>query len=253
MITSEQINELAAALAAAQGEFPPIPKDCTAKIVTKNNGTYSFRYADLDTVLSTVRPVLSRHGLALVVDIQTVKNETGERAMQATIRLIHSSGQWMQTTGLAIAIDPEAYAKQPAQSSGSAATYATRYAIEAALAIRATDDQDGAEASGNHIEVQRRPPPPQPATQQTGTRPALHDSLRSLLQEFHWPEGRKREYSEELLKAYGSSLAECFDDPKCAERIADAINYRIVNEYLGMTRPDALQTLFVSIMEKHNA
>jgi hypothetical protein len=35
MQTSEQINELAAALAAAQGEFPPIPKDCVAKVTTK--------------------------------------------------------------------------------------------------------------------------------------------------------------------------------------------------------------------------
>jgi len=248
MITSEQINELAAALAAAQGEFPPIPKDCTAKIVTKNNGTYSFRYADLDTVLSTVRPVLSRHGLALVVDIQTVKNETGERAMQATTRLIHSSGQWMQTTGLAIAIDPDAYAKQPAQSSGSAATYATRYAVEALLSIRATDDQDGAEASGNHIEVQRRPPP-QPATQQPGTRPALHDSLRSLLQEFHWPEDKKREYSEKLLRWCGSSLGKCMDDPEHAAKMTQHIEAELA--LLGdMERPEKLQTLFATIMEK---
>jgi hypothetical protein len=249
MQTSEQINELAAALAKAQGEFPPIPKDCTAKIVTKNNGTYSFRYADLDTVLSTVRPVLSRHGLALVVDIQTVKNETGERAMQATIRLIHSSGQWMQTTGLAIAIDPEAYAKQPAQSSGSAATYATRYAIEAALAIRATDDQDGAEASGNHIEVQRRPPPPQPATQQTGTRPALHDSLRSLLQEFHWPDEHKKAYSEKLLGWCGSSLGRCMDDPEHAAKMTQHIEAEL-NLLGNMDRPEKLQTLFATIMEK---
>ena len=249
MQTSEQINELAAALAAAQGEFPPIPKDCVAKIVTKNNGSYSFRYADLDTVLSTVRPVLSRHGLALVVDIETVRNEAGERAMRATIRLIHSSGQWMQTTGLAIAIDADAYAKQPAQSSGSAATYATRYAVEALLSIRATDDQDGAEASGNHIEVQRRPPPAQPASP-TGTRPALHDSLRNLLGEFGWPNERKREYSECLLESFDTNLGECMDDGDHAGRIAKNINEHIAEEFPGMSRPEALQSLFASIMEK---
>ena len=248
MITSEQINELAAALAAAQGEFPPIPKDCTAKIQTKKGGSYSFKYADLDTVLSTVRPVLSRHGLALVVDIQTVKNETGERAMQATIRLIHSSGQWMQTTGLAIAIDADAYANQPAQSSGSAATYATRYAVEALLSIRATDDQDGAEASGNHIEVQRRPPPAQPAPP-IGTRHALHDSLRSLLQEFHWPDDKKKEFSEKLLGWCGSSLGRCMDDPEHAAKMTQHIEAELA--LLGdMERPEKLQTLFMSIMEK---
>jgi hypothetical protein len=247
MQTSEQINELAAALAAAQGEFPPIPKDCTAKIVTKNNGSYSFRYADLDTVLSTVRPVLSRHGLSLVVDIEAGKNESGERVMRATIRLMHSSGQWMQTTGLAIAIDADAYAKQPAQSSGSAATYATRYAVEALLSIRATDDQDGAEASGNHIEVQRRPPPPQPAPP-TGTRPALHDSLRNLLGEFGWPNEKKREYSERLLGYYDSSIAKCMDNPACAVKVAEDIEAELIT-MPGMSRPEALQTLFADIME----
>ncbi len=247
MITSEQINELAAALAAAQGEFPPIPKDCVAKIQTKKGGSYSFRYADLDTVLSTVRPVLSRHGLALVVDIETVRNEAGERAMRATIRLIHSSGQWMQTTGLAIAIDADAYANQPAQSSGSAATYATRYAVEALLSIRATDDQDGAEASGNHIEVQRRPPPAQPVPP-SGTRPALHDSLRNLLGEFGWPNERKREYSERLLGYYDSSIAKCMDDAVHAARLANQIEADIYDKP-GMGREDALQHLFASIME----
>jgi hypothetical protein len=248
MITSEQINELAAALAKAQGEFPLIPKDCVAKVTTKAGGSYSFKYADLDTILATVRPVLSRHDLALMVDIETVRNEANERAMRATIRLVHSSGQWCQTTGLAIAIDADAYARQPAQASGSAATYATRYAIEAALAIRASDDDDGAGASGNQIDVQRRPPP-QPAPQQTGTRPALHDSLRSLLQEFHWPDDKKKEYSEKLLGWCGSSLGECMDSPEHAAKVAQEIEAELIN-MPGMARPDALQTLFATIMEK---
>ena len=249
MQTSEQINELAAALAKAQGEFPPIPKDCVAKVTTKAGGSYSFKYADLDTILATVRPVLSRHDLALMVDIETVRNEANERAMRATIRLVHSSGQWCQTTGLAIAIDADAYARQPAQASGSAATYATRYAIEAALAIRASDDDDGAGASGNQIDVQRRPPPPQPAPQQTGTRPALHDSLRSLLQEFHWPDEHKREFSEKLLGWCGSSLGRCMDDPEHAAKMTQHIEAELT--LLGdMDRPEKLQTLFATIMEK---
>jgi hypothetical protein len=248
MQTSEQINELAAALAAAQGEFPPIRKDCVAKVTTKAGGSYSFKYADLDTILATVRPVLSRHDLALMVDIETVRNEANERAMRATISLVHSSGQWCQTTGLEIAIDADAYARQPAQASGSAATYATRYAIEAALAIRASDDDDGAGASGNQIDVQRRPPQ-QPAPQQTGTRPALHDSLRSLLQEFHWPDDKKKEYSEKLLGWCGSSLGECMDSPEHAAKVAQEIEAELIN-MPGMARPDALQTLFATIMEK---
>jgi hypothetical protein len=116
------------------------------------------------------------------------------------------------------------------------------------LAIRATDDQDGAEASGNHIEVQRRPPQ-QPAPQQTGTRPALHDSLRSLLQEFHWPDDKKKEYSEKLLGWCGSSLGRCMDDPEHAAKMTQHIEAELT--LLGdMDRPEKLQTLFATIMEK---
>jgi hypothetical protein len=116
------------------------------------------------------------------------------------------------------------------------------------LAIRASDDDDGAGASGNQIDVQRRPPP-QPAPQQTGTRPALHDSLRSLLQEFHWPDDKKKEYSEKLLGWCGSSLGECMDSPEHAAKVAQEIEAELIN-MPGMARPDALQTLFATIMEK---
>jgi hypothetical protein len=246
MITSEQINELAAALAKAQGEFPAIPKDCVAKVTTKAGGSYSFKYADLDTILATVRPVLAKHGISMMVDIQNVTDRS-DRAVKAIIRIMHGS-QWIETSGFVISIDADAYARQPAQASGSAATYATRYAIEAALAIRASDDDDGAGASGNQIDVQRRPPP-QPAPQQTGTRPALHDSLRSLLQEFHWLDEYKKPYSEKLLGWFDSSLDRCMDDPEHAAKIAQEIEAELRN-FPNTNRLEQLQTLFASIMEK---
>jgi hypothetical protein len=56
---------LIAALAAAQGEFPPLVKDKKVEA-----GPRKYTYADLATVLHVVRPVLSRHGIALIQPIE---------------------------------------------------------------------------------------------------------------------------------------------------------------------------------------
>ena len=57
MQKSESIAALAAALAEAQGEVENATKN-------SQNPHLKNRYADLAEILNTVRPVLSRHGLA---------------------------------------------------------------------------------------------------------------------------------------------------------------------------------------------
>src|SRR5688500_7522834 len=55
-------GELVAALAAAQGDFPTIPKTKTATVTGKpGKAGYQYSYADLSDVLAAVRPVLSKH------------------------------------------------------------------------------------------------------------------------------------------------------------------------------------------------
>ena len=169
---SEAIGELAAALAAAQGEFPEIPKLCTAKVKTRTGSDYSFKYADLETILTIVRPILAKHGLAISITTQTCKIElpsTDREAtvwtlgMEATVILLHSSGQRLEGKPVQMPADPDAVRRIYAQALGSAATYASRYAIEAALAIRATEDDDGNGASGNTAAIDKLPtPPPKP-------------------------------------------------------------------------------------------
>jgi hypothetical protein len=73
--------------------------------------------------------------------------------------------------------------------------------------------------------------------------------MRSLLQEFHWPDEHKREYSEKLLGWCGSSLGRCMDDPEHAAKMTQHIEAELT--LLGdMDRPEKLQTLFATIMEK---
>lgn len=137
MNTSEQIDKLAEALAVAEVELKNPQRNRTVKVRTKSGQEYRFRYATLDEILDVVRPVLSKHGLALIGSV----NGDGY-----TARLAHSSGQWVETVVPVLAREdgPQAY--------GSALTYARRYAITSLLPIAAEEDDDANGAEGNHAE-----------------------------------------------------------------------------------------------------
>jgi hypothetical protein len=266
-MTSAEIGELAKALAAAQGEFPDIPKLCTAKVKTRTGGEYTFKYADLDTILGLIRPILSRHGLAITIPTKVCKVELPPTSngpavwtlgMEATVILLHESGQKLVGEPLQVPADPDALRRTYAQALGSAATYAERYAIEAALAIRATQDDDGNNASGNDADVtkDKQPlPPPKPAPKpEPPAKPAsqMHPDLVAVLQEFHWPDGHKTEFANKLLANYGTTLAECTKSTETGKAAAFAINGQVQNwltAHPDETRADALQTLFANIME----
>jgi hypothetical protein len=228
MITSEQINELAAALAKAQGQIQAATRD-------NENKHFNSRYADLASVWDACRVALSGNGLAVLQG-----PALADRGVSVTTRLLHSSGQWAEST-LILPMD-----KATAQGAGSAITYARRYSLAAMVGVAPDDDDDGNAASQQ--QQQRSTPKPEPSPQ-TGTRPALHDSLRSLLQEFHWPDDKKKEYSEKLFGWCGSSLGRCMDDPEHAAKMTQHIEAELA--LLGnMDRPEKLQTLFATIMEK---
>lgn len=126
-IPTAQLNELAKALAAAQGEFKPIVKDKVVK-----SSSYSYRYADLATVRDAVTPALTKHGLSVV---HTFKPNGGQVMYLETL-LMHSSGQYITSTYQVPAIGKQ-------QEIGSAVTYARRYSLCAILGVVAEDDDDG--------------------------------------------------------------------------------------------------------------
>lgn len=257
MRASESLNELAGALSQAQAEFPAIPKDCTAKIKTKSGSEYSFRYADLESILACVRPVLAKHGLSLLCDVVLNLSQTGDggRAMVATVRLLHSSGQWVESSPLAIPIEPDSYQRQPAQACGSSATYATRYAIEALLAIRASEDDDGAAASGNHIERQQAKPKPQPKPErkpEPKPEPAkqLDADLAEILKGFGWAADRRKANADTLLAMFGCNLAQCMASDGVAQAAVISIQ-RWLTECDGDTHERRLSMLWnAALMEQ---
>jgi hypothetical protein len=122
---------LAAALAAAQAAMPPVVKDRVAKIGPGRE----YRYADLATILATVRPVLGAHGLAL-----TQRTQIRGEAIILLTELRHSSGEVLDSEYPVAAIGARH------QDMGGALTYARRYALCGLVGIAADEDDDGASA-----------------------------------------------------------------------------------------------------------
>jgi len=119
---SEQINELAAALSAAQGQIEGAVKDA-------KNPFFKSNYADLHSVIACAKAPLSENGLAV---IQTTGMIDTQLCLVTT--LAHKSGQWIKS------VMPVILQKQDAQSMGSAITYLRRYSYQAICGISAMDD-----------------------------------------------------------------------------------------------------------------
>jgi hypothetical protein len=127
MKTSENINEIATALAAAQAEIQNPSKSA-------ENPFFKSRYADLAEVLSVVRPAFTKQHLSIVQMPYT--SESGQ--IGVTTMISHASGQWMQgEVALPLQVN-----KNVAQDAGSAITYLRRYALAAACGV-AQEDTDG--------------------------------------------------------------------------------------------------------------
>lgn len=151
MNQSAETAEIYAALAAAQGEIANPQKDKTANVPTKTGGSYSYAYADIADVLSTVRPVLSKHGLA-VVQLTVIE----ERDMMLRTRIAHKSGQFIESDYPVCQIGGDH------RVMGAALTYARRYALCPMLGIAADQDTDGETAAEAPRRQDRRGPPPAP-------------------------------------------------------------------------------------------
>ena len=124
-----ELNELAAALAAAQGEIEPAPKD-------SDNPFYKSKYASLPAVRQAVRAAFARHGLSVV---QMPEVHDGKLCLRTL--LLHASGQSLDCGVLSADVD----LANP-QKIGSAITYFRRYAL-AAISQTVADDDDDANAN----------------------------------------------------------------------------------------------------------
>jgi hypothetical protein len=129
--TSEQINDLAAALSKAQKEIKGAVKDST-------NPHFKSSYADLASVWEACREAITSNGLAVV---QTPHTDEAGNCHIVTM-LTHASGQWIRDT---FSLPPT---KADPQGYGSAITYMRRYALAAIVGVAPEDDDGNAASAG---------------------------------------------------------------------------------------------------------
>jgi enamine deaminase RidA (YjgF/YER057c/UK114 family) len=165
MRTSEQINEIAAALAKAQLGVKSALKDSF-------NPGFKSKYADLSAVKDAIGDCLSKNDIAVIQAHGIL--DTGQIVLST--RLMHKSGQWLESQYLIKPVkeDPQGYA--------SATTYARRISLASMVGVVADEDDDGNAASqrGNYE------PPARPA-------PKVEDKTAAA-----------KSYVDEAIKAIGT-------------------------------------------------
>ena len=127
MKQSESINTLLKSLTMAQSEYPTLPKDKKG---------YGYNYTDLDTVITTIKPIFEKNKLGFIQSLTTLEN--GKNGI--TTRIFSVEGEWIEDT---IALPDVAMAKtNAAQNLGASITYMRRYALCSMLGISSDEDVD---------------------------------------------------------------------------------------------------------------
>lgn len=157
MITSDKLDLFSAAFSQAQGKIEQAPRTHTATVATRSGGSYSYSYTDLATVLAMCRSALAESGLAIV---QSAKFEQNQ--VTVTTRLLHSSGQWLESDPLSLPVVSEREdGKITPQAIGSSTTYAKRYSLCSLLGIASEADDDGNAGSGTDAATAPKEPLPE--------------------------------------------------------------------------------------------
>jgi hypothetical protein len=176
MNMSDSIDKLAPALIAAQSEMGGVGKSGT-------NTFDRYSYATLEDYVKAIRKPLAKHGLSIVTSVmfperleprKTAKGNL-EHAVNVgiTIRLVHESGQWIETQSMGEGQD------RADKALYKAITGARKYGLASLFNLATTDDPESDELVGRD----REPAPPQrpvaPAPPETtDNTPSVTDLLR---------------------------------------------------------------------------
>jgi hypothetical protein len=203
---SEHIDQLAAALADVQALIDGVLKDSP-------NAVYGSRYADLSKVWEAFQRVGPDHGLSVVQLPGTFDPEA--RTMAMSVRLMHSSGQWL---GGEMSMP---LSRADAHAYGSACTYARRYSLAALVGICPHDD-DGNAAAGVEVSANRigasTPCRPRVAPHAHGLRYVSQMSTSA-------PTMEPKVQTDELPEALSKPERPAVDDPQQLEELQNLLKF----------------------------
>lgn len=148
--TSPQLDQIATALAKAQGLTKHPRKTKVAKFALKSGEKYQYNYADLVDVLDAMKEPFAQNGLSIIQMPYVDRSNPQGTCIGIVTRIMHASGQWIEGS-LAM---PVTDAKP--QSIGSAITYGRRYMLAPLAGIAADEDDDGNLAQGDHAKTESK-------------------------------------------------------------------------------------------------
>ena len=163
MRSSDTLTKISPAMVKAINAIEGVKKGA-------DNPFFKSKYANLESVIEAAHDALSANGLAVMQGPGPMDGN----CITLTTRLIHESGEWIETDFSLPA------GKMDPQAAGSAITYARRYSLMAMLNMPAVDD-DG-EASMPHSQPQTK------VTQDQA------DTLEALIQDVGADRGRFLDY-----------------------------------------------------------
>tara|TARA_Y100000310_G_scaffold338657_1_gene428982 strand:+ start:6898 stop:7584 length:687 start_codon:yes stop_codon:yes gene_type:complete len=178
---SDEIGELATALAQAQAEIAPAIKD-------SENPFLKNKFADLNSVCNVVRPAMRKNGLAWP---QLLDNIDGTDYL--VTMLLHTSGQWIRSR-MKLTCEASKGVNEN-QAMGIAITYARRYSLTAMAGVM-QEDNDAATAAPSEDYVKRN--------DELSRRRKLSAVLAKLKK--RWPD-ETAEYCADLLQDKGDLKA----------------------------------------------
>lgn len=131
MRMSDQLNDFTTALSKFQGAITPPPKSRTVQVKQRDGGSYSFAYAELDTILEHIKKPFTENGFSWFSGVTYPPNG----APVLTTRVNHVSGQWLETDyRLPNTNDPKAFAGE--------ITYGRRYCFSMLMGLSSQQDAD---------------------------------------------------------------------------------------------------------------
>lgn len=179
----ESVKAFNAAMSAFQAECPKIFRD--------KEGAHNIKYAPLDTIMATIQPALSAHGLS--VRFSTALPGNGQ--ITATCTVSHILGH-SEASEITIPVD-DAMAANSSQKMGSANSYAKRYALANGLNLAFTEDDTDATDLATKITVDQE------------------IVLADLLEELNLPDIRVKKFLKwAKAKSVEEIPAALFDDAK---------------------------------------
>lgn len=210
MKQSESIVNLAKALAAVQAKVTPIGKDAT-------NPHFRNKYASLDAIMESVRPLLAANSLSIVqgggAPISNVDGTVTGVAVETM--LLHGSGEYIAST-ITLPLD-----KGTAQAVGGAITYGRRYGVAALLALTTDEDDDGQAASRPSASPQRASSPASTNGAPRATAPAANGDPGSHARLMPFGKNKGTPLGEMDSDALDSVVQWCTEKGKYADLIAD--------------------------------